>query len=229
MRVVKEISLEALKAVFPLTIVVFLLQLVVLSSSVEEVLRFLVGLVFVFLGLILFLVGIRIGLLPMGEAIGNSIPQSGKLLVIIIYAFLLGFLVTVAEPDVRVLASQIDTVSAGAISNYVLIYAVAAGVGIFLSLSMVKVVFSIPLKYLLLLCYIGVFILSVFTPTEFVPISFDAGGVTTGPLTAPFIIALGVGMTTVLSSRTTSQDNFGFVALASIGPILGVMILGLIY
>ncbi|MFO7967482.1 MAG: DUF1538 domain-containing protein [Archaeoglobaceae archaeon] len=229
MRVVKEISLEALKAVLPLTIVVFLLQLVVLSSPVEEVLQFLVGLVFVILGLMLFLVGIRIGLLPMGEAIGNSIPQSGKLLVIIIYAFLLGFLVTVAEPDVRVLASQIDTVSAGAIPNHVLIYAVAAGVGIFLSLSMIKVVFSIPLKYLLLLCYIGVFILSVFTPAEFVPISFDAGGVTTGPLTAPFIIALGVGMTTVLSSRTTSQDNFGFVALASIGPILGVMILGLIY
>ncbi len=229
MGVVKEISVEALKAVFPLTVVVFLLQLVVLSSPVEEVLQFLVGLVFVFLGLILFLVGIRIGLLPMGEAIGNSIPQSGKLLVIIIYAFLLGFLVTVAEPDVRVLASQIDTVSAGAIPNYVLIYAVAAGVGIFLSLSMVKVVFSIPLKYLLLLCYTGVFILSVFTPSEFVPISFDAGGVTTGPLTAPFIIALGVGMTSVLSSRTTSQDNFGFVALASIGPILGVMILGLIY
>ncbi len=229
MRMIKEITIEVLQAVLPLTIVVFLLQLVVLSSPTEELLQFLVGLIFVIIGLILFLVGIRIGLLPMGEAIGNSIPQTGKLGLVVFYAFLLGFLVTAAEPDVRVLASQVDMVSDGAIPHHVLIYTVAIGVGIFVSLSMIKVVFGIPLKYILVICYIGVFILSAFTPTYFVPISFDAGGVTTGPLTAPFIIALGVGVTTVLSSRETYQDNFGFVALASIGPVIGVMLLGVIY
>ncbi|ACB83938.1 DUF1538 domain-containing protein [Natranaerobius thermophilus] len=229
MRIFKEITIEVLQAVLPLTIVVFLLQVVALSSPAEEVLQFLVGLIFVVLGLILFLVGIRIGLLPMGESIGNSIPQTGKLGLVVFYAFLLGFLVTAAEPDVRVLASQIDMVSDGAIPHHVLIYTVAIGVGVFVSLSMIKVVLDIPLKYILIVCYIGVFIMSVFTPTYFVPISFDAGGVTTGPLTAPFIIALGVGVSSVLSSRTTANDNFGFVALASIGPIIGVMILGVIY
>ncbi|UNC92297.1 DUF1538 domain-containing protein [Candidatus Contubernalis alkaliaceticus] len=229
MKVLKEISIEVLQAVLPLTIVVFLLQIVVLSSPLEEILQFLVGLIYVTIGLILFLVGIRIGLLPMGESIGNAIPQTKKLGLIIFYAFLLGFLVTAAEPDVRVLASQIDVVSDSAIPHYVLIYTVAIGVGIFVALSMIKVVFGVSLKYILIVCYIGVFILSAFTPIYFVPISFDAGGVTTGPLTAPFIIALGVGVTSVLSSRKSSHDNFGFVALASIGPVIGVMILGVIY
>ncbi|UMZ74058.1 DUF1538 domain-containing protein [Natranaerofaba carboxydovora] len=229
MKVLKEITLEVLQAVLPLTIVVFLLMIAVLSSPIEEVLQFLVGLIFVVLGLIFFLVGIRIGLLPMGESIGNMIPQTQKLSLILIYAFVLGFLVTAAEPDVRVLASQIDMVSDGAIPNFILIYTVAIGVGIFVAMSIIKIVFNIPLKYILIVCYTGVFILSIFTPVSFVPISFDAGGVTTGPLTAPFIIALGVGVTSVLSSKSGKPDNFGFVALASIGPVIGVMILGVIY
>ncbi len=229
MNTFKEISKEVLQAVLPLTIVVFLLQIVVLSSPVEELLQFLVGLIFVTFGLILFLVGIRVGLLPMGEATGNSLPQVGKFGLVIFYAFILGFIVTAAEPPVWVLASQVDTVSEGAFPHYVLIFTVAIGVGIFVSLSMIKVVFGMSLKYVLIICYIGIFMLSAFVPSTFVPISFDAGGVTTGPMTTPFIIALGVGVTSVLSSQTGTRDNFGFVALASIGPIIGVMILGVIH
>ncbi len=229
MRVLKEISWEVVQAVMPLAAVVLFLQLVVMSAPVSQVLQFMVGLAYVTMGLILFLVGIRIGLLPMGEAIGGKIPQVGKIGLVIAYAFLLGFLVTAAEPDVRVLASQVDVVSQGAIDNHVLVYTVALGVGIFMALSLLKVALRVPLKYILIACYSGIFVLSAFVPPAFVPVSFDAGGVTTGPLTAPFVIALGVGISTVLSSRSSSQDSFGFVAMASIGPVIGVMLLGVIY
>lgn len=226
---IKDIVWEVLNAVFPLTMVVFVIQFLVLSSPAEEILQFLIGLIFVVLGLIFFLVGIRIGLLPMGESVGNTIPQTGKVTLFVFYGFLLGFLVTAAEPDVRVLASQVDMVSGGAISHLVLIYTVALGVGFFVALAMVKIILNIPLSYLLVAGYTVVFILAAFTPEYFIPISFDAGGVTTGPLTAPFIIALGVGIASVLGGRSGSKDSFGFVALASIGPILAVMLLGVIY
>ncbi len=229
MNVLREITSEVLQAVLPLAVVVFVLQLIVLSSPIEEVLQFLVGLVFVTLGLIFFLVGIRIGLLPIGESIGNTIPQTRNINLIVFYGFLLGFLVTSAEPDVRVLASQIDIVSGGAIPHHILIYSVALGVGIFVALSLIKIVFGVPLKYFLIIGYIAIFVISTFTPEYFVPISFDAGGVTTGPLTAPFILAMGVGVASVLSGKSASQDSFGFVALASIGPVISVMILGVIY
>ena len=229
MSVLKEIIKEVLYAVLPLTVVVFIMQLIILSSPTVEILQFLVGLIFVTVGLILFLVGIRIGLLPMGEYVGNTIPHTGKVTLFIFYGFLLGFLVTAAEPDVRVLASQVDIVSDGAIPHMTLIYTVALGVGIFVALAMVKIITGIPLSYFLVVGYIGVFVLAGYTPEYFVPISFDAGGVTTGPLTAPFIIALGVGIASVMGGRSSSKDSFGFVALASIGPILAVMALGVIY
>ena len=227
MKVFKDIFFEVFHAVIPLASVVFVLQLVVVGSPRVQILQFLVGLLFVILGLFLFMVGLRVGILPIGEAIGSVIPQAGKLSLIIFYIFLLGFLVTAAEPDVRVLASQVDTVSGGEIPHLLLTYTVALGVGLFLVVSLLKVVFNLSLKYLLIIAYIGVFILAMSTPETFVPISFDAGGVTTGPLTAPFVIALGVGTTAVLESK--ERDRFGFVALASIGPILGVLILGVLY
>ncbi|MEJ6951694.1 DUF1538 domain-containing protein [Natronospora cellulosivora (SeqCode)] len=229
MNEMKDVTIEVLQAVLPLTVVVFLLQIIILSSPLKEIIQLFIGLVFVISGLILFLVGIRIGLLPMGEYVGDRIPETGNLGLILFYAFLVGFLVTAAEPDVRVLSSQIDMVSDGAIADNILIYTVALGVGIFVALAMLKIFLAIPLKYLLIVSYIVVFSLAIFTPGSFLPISFDAGGVTTGPLTAPFVISLGVGASTVLSKGSQSKDNFGFVALASIGPVLAVMILGVIY
>ncbi|HHT01433.1 MAG TPA: DUF1538 domain-containing protein [Firmicutes bacterium] len=229
MRVFKNTIVEVLQAVGPIALFVLFLQIIILSSPIEQKLQFLVGLIFVFLGLVFFLIGINVGLLPMGESIGNAIPQTGKLSLALFYAFFLGFLITAAEPDVRVLASQVDMVSGGLISNYILVYTVALGVGIFVALSIFKIVLGIPLKYILFACYVGIFILSLFTPAHYVPVSFDSGGVTTGPLTAPFLMSLGVGITSILTFKNKAQDNFGFVALASIGPIIGVMILGVIY
>ena len=187
------------------------------------------GVILVCAGLILFLLGVRLGLLPLGEQVGAALPKTGKAGLVIFFGFLLGFVVTVAEPDVRVLATQVDFVSAGAVSKNILIYTVALGVAIFVGLAMLRIMSGIPLPVLLVGGYVLIFVLSMFTPPHFVPISFDAGGVTTGPMTVPFILALGVGVASVMRGKSVSADGFGLVALASIGPVLAVLLLGVLF
>ncbi len=225
----KETIKEVVFAVIPITLVVLILQFTIIWLPLEMFLQFLVGVAFVTIGLILFLLGVQIGLLPVGEMIGSALPKTNKLSLILFFGFLLGFVVTIAEPDVRVLATQIDLVSNGEISSNVLIYSVALGVGIFVALALVRIIFHIKITHLLIVGYGLAFLLAAFTPATFVPIAFDSGGVTTGPMTVPFILALGVGVASVLKGKATSSDSFGLVALASIGPILAVLILGVIY
>ncbi|UCZ54184.1 DUF1538 domain-containing protein [Bacillus shivajii] len=220
---------EVTFAILPMSSVIIILQFTIIGMPTDTFIRFLAGVVMVGLGLFLFLVGVHIGLLPIGEMIGSTLPKIKKPLLIIGVGFVLGMVVTIAEPDVRVLAFQVDQVSGGEISNTVLVYAVALGVGIFVAMAMARTLFGIPLKYILLVGYGLVFVLASFTPSSFIPISFDAGGVTTGPMTVPFILALGVGVSSVLRGKSSTSDGFGLVALASIGPILSVMILGVIY
>lgn len=181
------------------------------------------------IGLILFLLGVNVGLLPVGEMIGSALSKTRKLWIIVFFGFLLGIVVTVAEPDVRVLSHQVDQVSSGEIPRSILILAVSLGVGIFVALAMIRIVFSINIVYILACGYGIIFLLAAFSPPQFVPISFDSGGVTTGPLTVPFILALGVGVASVMRGKSSSSDSFGLVALASIGPILSVLLLGVIY
>ncbi len=229
MQGLKETTKEVLLAVFPVTLVVILLQLVIMRLPGIVFGQFIVGVIMVTAGLILFLLGVNIGLLPVGELIGSILPQQGKVWLVIFFGFLFGFVVTIAEPDVRVLAIQVDLVSGGDISRNLLIYTVALGVALFVGLAMARIIFNIPLIYLLGAGYGLVFLLAAFTPPRFVPISFDAGGVTTGPLTVPFVIALGVGVASVLGGKRTTTDGFGLVALASIGPLLAVLLLGVFY
>ncbi|WP_026688898.1 DUF1538 domain-containing protein [Alteribacter aurantiacus] len=222
----KEVSL----AIMPMAGLIIFLQFTVIGMPTDVFIRFLFGVVMVGLGLFLFLLGVHIGLLPIGELIGSTLPKSKKPLIIIGVGFILGVAVTIAEPDVRVLALQVDQVSGGDISNLTLVYTVALGVGIFVALAMARTIYEIPLKYLLVGGYTVVFLLALFTPDSFIPISFDAGGVTTGPMTVPFILALGVGVASVIrGGKGSSSEGFGLVALASIGPIIAVMILGVIY
>jgi hypothetical protein len=229
MQSIKDISSEIIYAVLPLTVVVIILQFTLIWLPFEVFVQFLIGVVMVTIGLILFLIGVHLGLLPIGEMIGSALPKTGKISLVVLFAFLMGFVVTVAEPDVRVLATQIDLVSQGEISKNLLILVVALGVAIFVGLAMLRIILSIPITYVLVVGYGLVFLLAAFTPPNFVPISFDAGGVTTGPMTVPFILALGVGVARVLGGKSTSADGFGLVALASIGPVLAVMLLGVIF
>ena len=229
MNYLKETALEVIYAVLPITIVVIILQYTLIFLPTELFVRYLLGTIMVTLGLIFFLMGVHIGLLPVGELIGAALPKSGKVSLVVFFGFLLGFVVTVAEPDVRVLAIQVDLVSGGEISSNLLIYTVALGVAIFVALAMVRIIYNISITYILMAGYGLIFLLAAFTPSRYVPISFDAGGVTTGPMAVPFILALGVGVASVLRGKTASSDGFGLVALASIGPVLAVLMLGVIF
>lgn len=229
MRSPRETLHEVLVAVLPIAVAVTVLQFTLIWLPFRAYLQFLIGLVMVGSGLSLFLMGVQLGMLPLGEHIGAALPRTEKMSLMIFFGFLLGFVVTVAEPDVRVLAMQVDLVSAGAVSKDILIYTVALGVAIFVGLSMLRILLGLPLTAILALGYLLIFILAAFTPPHFVPISFDAGGATAGPMTVPFILALGVGATSVLRGKSSIGEGFGLVALASIGPVLAVLILGVLY
>lgn len=226
---VREILLEVLMSIGPIVLVIALIQLFLIRTPISLFWQFIAGSVLVTTGLFLFLVGVRISLLPIGEMIGSELVSRGSLLFLLVAAFIFGFVITVAEPDVRVLAHQVDIASRGAIDSGLLITAVALGVGFFVSLAILRILLGIPIAYLLAAGYILVVIISFWTPPDFVAISFDAGGVTTGPMAVPFILALGVGATSVMGGKSGLADVFGLIGLASIGPVIGVMILGVLF
>lgn len=228
MKSIKSTAIEVVLAVMPVTVIVFLLQ-ILLGISPIVMLQFLIGVIMVTVGFILFLLGVHFGLLEIGEATGAALPKLGKVWLVVFFGFLFGFVVTIAEPDVRILATQVEFVSQAVISKDMLIIVVALGVGIFVGLAMLRVILGISLQVLLISCYTLILVLALFTPAKFVSVALDAGGVTTGPITVPFIVSLGVGVASVLSGKKVSSDGFGFVALASIGPILAVLLLGVIY
>lgn len=185
---------------------------------------FLVGATMLIVGMGFFSLGADIAMLPMGEGVGAQLFRMRKLWLIIIVCFLIGFFITIAEPDLQVLAHQVS-----AIPNMTLIMTVAVGVGVFLAVAILRILFKISLAQLLLLFYLFLFSVSYFTPVNFIPVAFDSGGVTTGPITVPFIMAIGVGMAAVRSDKNAQDDSFGLIALCSIGPILAVLLLGIVY
>jgi hypothetical protein len=225
----KENLKEVVLAVLPISLVVILLQVFLVHLPWDLFARFLIGAAMVLAGLLLFLQGVKVGLLPMGEAVGSELPKHGSMIFMLFFAFILGFVVTVAEPDVRVLAHQVDIVSDGMITSNLLIITVAIGVAFFVALAMLRIVLRVPIAWLYGVSYLLIIVLSFIAPASFVPIAFDAGGVTTGPVTVPFILALGLGAVAVMGGRSSFSDGFGLVGLASIGPVIGVMILGMIY
>ena len=215
---------EALQAVLPIITIVLALSFTIAPLSPSVLLCFLMGAVLILVGMMFFTTGAETAMTPMGERIGTAMTKTKKLGVVITLSFLLGFIITVSEPDLQVLASQVPSVP-----NLILILSVACGVGVFLVVSLLRMLFSIALPPLLVGCYAVVFLLAFFVPPEFLAVAFDSGGVTTGPITVPFIMALGLGLTAVRGDKNAESDSFGLVALCSIGPILSVLILGMIY
>lgn len=222
---IKELVIEVIYSVIPIALVILVIQLL-MKFSLVDLAQFLLGAVFVFLGLLLFFLGTKIGVVPIGKMIGDYLPKTGNMGLIIIVGCILGFAITIAEPDVQVLASQVDMASDHSIQKILLLCSVALGVGIFISLSLFKLIKNIPIKYFLFISYILVLVLALFTPPDFIPVAMDSGGVTTGPITVPFIIALGVGVAGAFAGK---RSSFGFVGLASVGPILAVMLLGVLF
>ena len=220
----KEKLKEALQAVLPIIGLVLLLSFTIAPISPSILLCFLIGGILLIAGIVFFTLGAELAMSPMGERVGTAMTQSKKLWVVVALSFLLGFSITISEPDLQVLAQQVP-----AVPNLTLILAVACGVGVFLVVALLRMLFSIALPPFLVCFYAVIFILAFFVPKEFLSVAFDSGGVTTGPMTVPFIMALGVGISATRSDRHAADDSFGLVALCSIGPILAVMMLGMIY
>ena len=215
---------EALTAVSPTIGIVLLLSFTIAPIPPSILLLLLFGAVLLIIGMMFFTLGAELAMTPVGEKIGTRIANSRNLGIVLLLCFLLGFIITISEPDLQVLAEQVPSVP-----NAVLILAVAVGVGFFLMIAMLRMLFSKTLRSLLILFYFLVFVLAFFVQDDFLAVAFDSGGVTTGPMTVPFIMALGVGFAAVRSDKHAEDDSFGLVSLCSIGPILAVLLLGLLY
>ena len=215
---------EAAFSVLPILGIVLALCFVLVPVSPGLLLSFLVGAAMLIVGMGLFSLGADMAMSRIGNHIGAKMTASRKLWLVLLLSFLLGAAITMAEPDLQVLAVNVPE-----IDTFTLILTVSAGVGLFLMLCMLRILFSISLRTLLLLFYLLVFALAAFSSSDILPVAFDAGGVTTGPMTVPFIMALGVGVASRRSDENAKADSFGLVALCSVGPILSVMVLGMIF
>ena len=213
----------SLVSVLPVSAVVLILSLTVTPLSLSTFLSFLFGTVFLVVGMGLFSLGADTAMMPMGEYVGTNMTRSKRIWQVVLLSFLVGILITVSEPDLQVLSqyASIDTTT--------LIWSVAFGVGVFLVIAMLRIVFAVKLRYLLVASYILIFGMAAFVSPDFWSIAFDAGGVTTGPMTVPFIMALGLGVAAIRSDKDNSADSFGLIALCSVGPILAVLLLGLLW
>ena len=215
---------ESAVSVLPIILIVTLLCFSISPIQTDLMLNFLIGTVMVVFGMGFFSLGAEASMIPIGNKIGTALTKSKKLSMILIFSFALGFAVTVAEPDLQVLAETVPHISNGA-----LLVTVGIGVGFFLTICMVRILTGIKLRWLLIVFYAVLFALAAFTDADFLSIAFDSGGVTTGPMTVPFILAFGVGISNIRSDRKAEADSFGLVSLCSIGPILAVLILGFFY
>ena len=219
---------EALVSALPITAIVYIMSLTPLFDfSKTELITFSVGAVLLVLGIGLFSLGADLAMTPMGSHVGSGLSRQRKLGLLLGVCFILGMLITIAEPDLQVLANQVSAVMNGTL----LVYIVGIGVGAFLVVAILKIVFKKPLSNFLMLFYMSLFMLALMLVLggneASLPLAFDSGGVTTGPITVPFIMALGVGISSILGDRKSQENSFGLVALCSVGPIMAVLVLGL--
>ncbi len=220
----KEKLTETLKAVIPILAIVLLLCFSIAPIPPSILMTFLIGAILLIIGMLFFNVGVEISMTPIGERTGTVITKSRNIFIVILVSFIMGFFITISEPDLQVLAQQVPS-----IPNLTLILAVALGVAMFLVIAILRMLFGIPLSCLLVFFYIIIFALTPFVPADFLAIAFDSGGVTTGPMTVPFIMSFGIGISAIRNDRHAEDDSFGLVSLCSIGPIAAVLLLGMIY
>ena len=215
---------ESLASVLPITMIVLILSVVMVPVELGAVNLFLAGAVFLIVGMGFFQLGAEMSMTPLGQGIGEALMRKRKLWLIIAGCFVMGVLITISEPDLQVLANQV-----AAIPNHVIVMTVAVGVGIFLVAAVLRILYKVRLSKMLTVMYMLLFLVALVTPSDFLAVAFDAGGVTTGPMTVPFIMALGIGFSASRSDKEGSNDSFGLIALSSVGPILMVLLLGIFY
>jgi hypothetical protein len=229
MNLLRDKLIEVVRSVAPIVAFACVLQVTLVHMPVVAFLHFLGGSVLLVLGLTLFLAGIELGILPIGKAVGASLPKRGSVTLILGVAFVIGFATTVAEPDVIVLAQQVDEATEGGIAGRLIHYVIAGGVAVFTALAMARVIFGFSMILVLSAGYAFILVLAFLAPADLVPLAFDSGGVTTGAVAGPAIIALAVGVSAVLAGRSAITDGFGLLGIASIGPVLAVLVLALVF
>lgn len=219
---------EVAFAVIPIIILVIILNFTVVPVDGDMLARFLIGSITVILGLGIFLFGAEIGISPIGNLMGEGLARSNKVFVVGILGFLLGFFITVAEPDLQILAFQVRDASGGVLSSTSILIVVSIGVGIMVAVGLLRILFEKPLNKVYTLVYFIIFLLGIMTSEEFLAISVDASGATTGAMTTPFILALGLGVSQLKSGKISEEDSFGLVGMASCGPIFAIMLMSVI-
>lgn len=220
MHLIKDKIVESLKSVLPIALIVFVLSMTIVPMSTGDMLLFIIGVACLVFGMSLFTAGAEMSMQPLGSKIGSAIAGSGKIWLIAFISFIIGILVTISEPDLLILAENVNSKE--------LVYIVSVGVGIFLMIAVLRIVFSISLTFLMLLFYVAALVMAFFVSPTFLPLAFDSGGVTTGPMTVPFIMSIGAGVSAAKISADNRDDSFGITGLCSIGPIIAVLAFGII-
>lgn len=229
MNLLTEKMKEILLSVLPITIIVLILNFTITPIETPTLIRFLIGALVIIIGLSIFLVGVDIGVTPIGNIMGNSIAKTNKISIVAISGLILGLVISIAEPDLHILGGQVSGVTGGAVGKILIVIVVSIGIAVMLSIGLGRIVYSFPLYKLLTIIYGLILVISVFTSPEFLAISFDASGATTGAMTVPFILALATGVSKIKKdSKQSEKDSFGLVAIASTGAILAVMIMSIV-
>ncbi len=226
----KEKIVESLTSILPIALIILVLSLVFTPVDTGTFVLFFLGVILLIFGMGCFTLGADMSMLVIGEKIGATVTRTGKIWLVALISLVIGIIVTVAEPDLQILAQQVPSIAEKTfLGNYLLILTVAVGVGIFLMVAMLRIILHIRLNILLFAFYFIAFLLSIFVTPSFWAVSFDAGGVTTGPMTVPFIISLGMGVASLRTGKGGQDDSFGLVSLASVGPIIAVLVLGIVF
>ncbi|MBM3173018.1 MAG: DUF1538 domain-containing protein [Chloroflexi bacterium] len=226
---IAQVFLGSTKVFVPLLLIFLAFQFLFLRLPRQYVFNLLTGMALALVGLVLFLQGVKIGFLPAGKAMGEALGALEHKWLIIPFGFFMGFLATFSEPAVRILSNQVEDSSAGSIRKNFVTSTIALGVAFFVALGMVKIVYGIPLMYILAPCYLVALIIMWFCDRAFVSIAFDAGGVATGPMAVTFLMATAVGIASAMEGRDPILDGFGLIALIAPPPILSVMLLGIAF
>ncbi len=220
---------EVLFAVLPIIVIVLILNFTLAPLDASLIISFIIGSILIVTGLTIFLLGVDIGITPIGNFLGSAIVKTNKIWIVAIAGLILGFFISIAEPDLHILAGQVEFVTAGLIGKWGIVVVVSVGIGVLLSLGLIRIIRNVPLYKVLSVLYFIIFVLAIFTSPEFLAISFDASGATTGAMTVPFILALAMGISSMRKdSKSSEKDSFGLVAIASTGAVIAVMIMSII-
>lgn len=228
MNLLKKTLKDITLSVLPITVLVIILSFTLVPIETEMLVRFIMGAIFVTIGLVIFLLGAHIGISPIGNLMGESIAKSNKIIFVGILGFILGFFINIAEPDIQILANQINIATNGVISGPLVLIIVSVGVGLMVAIGLLRILFEKPLNKTFSIIYFIILLLGLKVSEEFLAFSVDASGATTGAMTTPFILALGLGVSQLKGGRKSAEDSFGLVGLASAGPILALMLMDVI-